>query len=272
MLTFIVPLKPRRFANDWDRVVADLDATLQSILRQTDPDFRIVVAYEDLPQVRTRDPRIVFLHVPGPRSLERPGEADKLWRVTAAAAWLREEGGGAVMVVDADDWVSRRVAELVNAHPEVDAWVAGWGWERDARTARMRPQLRFWKLCGSCVVMRLRPEDLPEAPRMDFDGSLLGSRHDDWPGILRRMGRRVKRFPFAPAVYGIFNGENFSLMRAFQHGWKQALWRTLVPSLPTLRALREEFGIAAPAPARPAMALPEPVSVGSWGGASPQTA
>ena len=63
MLYFIVPLRSRESAVNWDKVVYDFNLTLKSILSQTDPDFRVIIACTDIPDHPT-DERLEIIEVP----------------------------------------------------------------------------------------------------------------------------------------------------------------------------------------------------------------
>ena len=54
LFVFGIPLIPKRRANNWQRVLDNLQATLQSILNQTDQNFLVMIATEDaidLPEI-----------------------------------------------------------------------------------------------------------------------------------------------------------------------------------------------------------------------------
>ena len=64
--TFGIPLIPASLAADWDLVQDLLGLTLASVLAQTDPDFRVVVAGHDLPSRLPDDPRVTFVRAGWP--------------------------------------------------------------------------------------------------------------------------------------------------------------------------------------------------------------
>ena len=246
MLTFGIPLKPRRSARSWERVVADLDATLGSLWAQSDPRFRVVIACTERPALARRDPRLEFLPV---SDVGLRGELDKRRRLRAIGAWLRAQGGGLLMPVDADDLVHRDVTRFVHAHPEIDFFVASVGLEVDVRNGWVRPLPRFWKLCGTSAAIRFAPEGLPES--VDAEGAgLLHHCHHHWRRLAEARGMRVRAFPFLAAVYSVWNGENISLDRPFQQGPKMAAYRRIVPNAPVPAWVWHRYGRRA-APAAP---------------------
>ena len=64
MIYFGIPLRSKATANDWDKVSLFFNRTLWSVYRQTDSDFRIIVACHDIPElVHDFDGRVEFIQV-----------------------------------------------------------------------------------------------------------------------------------------------------------------------------------------------------------------
>ncbi len=239
---FGIPMIPLSYTRDPQGALALLRTTVASLLRQTDPNFQIWIAAEETLPLGFRDPRIHWLHSPP----QARGWKDMRWRQTRIAAQLRNAGGGWLMFVDADDLVSRRVVRHVRSHRErADGFLARVGWEYDCRAMRIRLAPRFWNMCGTSLAIRWRPEELPESPSSEpCDEYILTARnHSFWPAGCRDRGKVMRAFPFPPAVYRIFHGDNLSLQGSFQHGWKRAVWRNVVPALRPTQGFREEFGL-----------------------------
>src|SRR5439155_1795733 len=67
VIAFVVALKAKSVANNWDRVCRLFEATLQSAYNQTDSDFRIIAVCHDRPALRrTYDSRVEFITVDSP--------------------------------------------------------------------------------------------------------------------------------------------------------------------------------------------------------------
>lgn len=243
MLYFAIPLKPRRFAADWERTGRLFRSTLRSVLRQTDPRFRVVVAYTDPPDDPCDDPRVEFIYSPCFETDPRRGVRDKRDKILAIGRHVRRRGGGRLMFVDADDLVSRRLAAFLNRSPHADGFVARFGLEYDDRTGRLRFAPRFWSICGSSIALRLQANELPNGAPGEERRHFLSRSHHLWAGARRAAGRRIRCFPFAPAIYRIHTGENLSLLARGHHGWKRAWLRRCSPSFPPPRLLRREFAL-----------------------------
>ena len=243
---FGIPLRPRIRSRDWSRVEAHLRATLTSCLAQTDPRFRILVACNEVPDVQDDD-RIEFLHV----DIEAPGYPqesmlDKGRKLSAIGMRVRELGGGALMLADADDLVHRAVVRHVRAHPEADALIGDRGWDL-ADPARGLIHARWFdRSCGTCAVLRQRPEDLPASlDAADPEASyLIRAGHHNWRPRLKAAGARILGFPFPVAVHVLSTGENQSILRQ-DIGWKRWLMRRLTPPTPISEAQRRDYSIDA---------------------------
>lgn len=58
---FCIPFKPKSRCSDWSATVGLLGQTLRSLLNQTDPDFRVLIAGHDRPSLpELDDPRVSF--------------------------------------------------------------------------------------------------------------------------------------------------------------------------------------------------------------------
>lgn len=111
MLYFIVPLRSRRSALNWNKVVDNFNLTLKSIMNQLDPYFRVVVACTDIPDYPA-DERLQIIVVPV--NYQGIGDAmrNKGNKMRAMCAYIRAQGGY-IMPVDADDLISNRISARV---------------------------------------------------------------------------------------------------------------------------------------------------------------
>jgi len=113
MLYFIVPLRSRQSSLNWDKVVDDFNLTLKSIFHQIDSNFRVIVACTDVPD-HPADERLEVIEVPVNYQGIEDAMRDKGNKMRAMCAYIRAQGGGYIMPVDADDLISNRISALVN--------------------------------------------------------------------------------------------------------------------------------------------------------------
>ena len=243
MLVFVTPLMSSQVAQNWERVKQLFIRTIRSACAQTCPDFRVLVVCHEIPDIEFQHPAIDFL----PVSFPPPG-ADRLRRISdqnrkifvglQRSLTFRPSH---VMILDADDCVSKRVAAHVAAHSSSNGWYINKGyfhmegcpeihWERH----------RFHKWCGSSHVLRPEFMDLPD---QYFEGWRY--RHTQAAIKMRKRGTPIQPLPFPGAVYNVSHSENLN-------DYAPILW----PKNPFLRfarrvlfyrrltpRIRDEFGL-----------------------------
>lgn len=226
--TFGIALAARAQSRDWDAVEALLGLTLASVTAQSDADFRVVIAGHDRPRVLPDDPRFRFLEVdwsPGPPDEFNSDGGRKKTRIAEA---LAAEGGGLLMLLDADDWVDRHLVAEARRHIGPDS-VGGLivdGSAVDVLAMRALPlphpaafDIPFHRICGSSVVGRIDPS-ATEPVRRD-PCHTLGSHHE-WPEAARRHGVSLARLPVAGA-YLVNTSENHSERHGPHGAWRRTL-------------------------------------------------
>lgn len=120
LFVFAIPLVSRRRARDWQRVLDNLQATLQSILNQSDRRFVVLIAAEDeilLPEVK--DSHVRLCVVAG-LDFERVNYHNSHSDATLKRTLLSEEacklGASYLMFADADDLISKHIVAYVNSN------------------------------------------------------------------------------------------------------------------------------------------------------------
>lgn len=167
---FAIPLAGKRSDESWRDSCGYLSQTLRSILAQTDPDFAVLVAGHERPEIpEIDDPRVTFL----PATFEKPHSPefymrDKSRKKKMNAREIKKRGGGFMVLCDADDIASNRIVEYVRQHDHPNGYLFTKGWIRDFPTGNIAPipgakPGSFDQTCGSCAVLRLRPEDIGDS-------------------------------------------------------------------------------------------------------------
>ncbi len=250
MIYFGVTLRSRASARDWNHVVEDFNRTLRSICRQTDPDFRVIVACHEIPPLREAcDSRVEFLTTDVPTPVTH-GEMmqDKGWKLSIIGRRIREYGGGYTMIVDADDLVSNRIAAYVKAHPDENGFGARYGYVYSLGDAWVKRMYAMDRVCGSCTIARYAPEELPEelpeSPRDDSTRETLLIRrpHSSLQRELAALGRPVAEIPFPTTVYVRNTGDNHSMFGGGDLGWKRKAELMLRRRIP-VEKIAGEFGL-----------------------------
>lgn len=250
MMYFGVPLKSRAASNDWGSVEQVFNRTLNSIYSQTDPNFKIYVACHEIPILEQEyDERVEFLI----SDRETPKNKDEMlldkgWKISMIARRIRESGGGYIMLVDADDLVSNRIAEYVNSHPRTNGYLSQCGYVYNEGADYMLKVKNLHKLCGSCSIVYYAPEDLPdEMPESFFDNSpvdrwVIRKPHCDIPDYLAEHGRRLSTIPFPTTVYVRNTGDNHSMLGGNDFSWKRKASFLVKPKIRIAGDIAKEFG------------------------------
>lgn len=256
MLTFITAVRHPLNSSSYERVSRLLDATLRSVCRQTDDQFRVVVVHNEMPAVTIEDSRIHFVRVtfpaPSPQKTAEidynTGIIDKGAKLAIGLAAARVDHPNHVMFIDCDDLVHCEVAAFANARAGHPGWYSPSGYVHTTGTRSVQAMSTgFHRKCGSSAIIRTDlipvPSDLPqtatkaeviEAVGFQHLYRLIGT-HGKWEEHLTPLGVKVEPLPFPAAVWLIGTGENAS--------------GNLVSNrdrVPITEAVTEAFGLEAP--------------------------
>jgi hypothetical protein len=218
---------PKASARNWELVEALLGLTLESVRAQTDQDFRVLLVGHDRPGSLPHDARFTFVQANWP--VQPPGvdNEDSGRKKYVISDLVLAQGGGLLMLLDADDWLDVRFVEAARATmaPDSIGALIETGFAIDLQNLRAaclphpgafdRP---FHRLCGSSTLARLRPAE-PDVLRRD-PCHLLGSHHE-WVERAREHGAALPRLPVSGG-YLINTSENHSEVHGPYAGWRGA--------------------------------------------------
>ena len=210
----------RKAANDWNMVSMLFNRTLWSCYNQTDPEFKILVACHEIPELtKNYDDRVEFIQVtekesPIPKT-QQEKMIDKGYKTHTLAMRLRALGGGYAMMVDADDLVSCRIAKFVKLHPDENGFYVKTGYVYFVGDSYMKVMPKFSS--GSACIVNYSVSDLPDGypPVMrencDANEWIIRKKHNSIVPACAQAGRPLKPLPFKGAVYVLGSGENHSM-------------------------------------------------------------
>lgn len=229
MLTFITSVRHPHNSNSYERVVELLDRTLDSVCRQTDGDFHVLVVCNEVPELPERE-NVSFVKVDFPPPTRSEGavtglDAIRIDRGTKYFVGLlraAELEPSHVMFFDADDYLSCRLAEHVNASPDANGWVIDKGYMYREGSYFIQELSAFHRWNGSCNILAFRllnvPTDVsPTVTQEEIEDMLdpfflrgiLGA-HPFTLNYYDVLGSPLERLPFRGAIYVTGTGENHS--------------------------------------------------------------
>lgn len=251
MIYFGIPLRSKAASKDWKNVERVFNRTLYSVYRQTDPDFRIIVACHDMPILdREYDDRVEFLisdtPVPGDR---KEMMLDKGWKESMIVKRIREKGGGYTMLVDSDDLISNSIASYVKENPDENGFLSPYGYAYNDGSDYVKKLTALHRICGSCSIVNYSVEDLPDnMPENLWDDSpkdvwIIRKSHRVIPDYLEKHGRRLVRMPFPTTIYVRNTGDNHSMQNGGDLNWKRKVELAVRPRIKISGGIADQFGV-----------------------------
>ncbi|WP_435625415.1 glycosyltransferase family A protein [Flagellimonas sp.] len=213
MLTFVVPVKSKIATLDWDKFSPLFERTLKSICNQTDTNFKVVVVCHEIPEISYTHENVYYIHPDfeppskediSPREFLTNKRIDKGDKIKFGVAYASKNfDPDYVMLVDSDDFVSRKIAEFVNnSGNELPGWYLGKGYlSYSWKNILVVVRKKYNYLCGSSIIVK------PNLVEYFFDKGKIDLYFDH---RLTTLGSNIKlkKFPFYAGIYNMGNGEN----------------------------------------------------------------
>jgi len=170
MLAFITSIRHPLNSSHYPTIERLLERTLGSICAQTHRDFKVVVVCHRVPDIAYDPAHVDFVlvdyappsQVAGPQTGIQAVRLDKGSKLLAGMLVARRYQPSHVMFFDADDLLSRRIAEHVAKHPDANGWYMAKGYTWTEGGAMLRLRSNFHQLCGTSHVLRTDVFDLGE--------------------------------------------------------------------------------------------------------------
>lgn len=259
MLIFIIPLKSSQVSGSWELVCKLFERTLRSVCCQTSSEFRVIVVCHEQPSIVFSHSYITYVTVdfpiPGKNYVSK--EKDKMGKMLMGLIHAQAFNPSHVMFIDADDCVSKHLAEFVNQHPNHNGWFIGKGYEyrEDIQLLKIRKKNFHLRTNTSHIINY----DLLEPDiKMGFDDVKRENcvlYHVDTTRILKSRGVPLSLLPFRGVIYITDNGENMWWSQAsITSGIKNSDFKEVVRfqggklyqlfiTRPLTNEIRDEFGI-----------------------------
>lgn len=257
-LCFVVPVKHPESSGSYRRTLDLLGTTLNSVTRQVRDSYRVVVVLTGAARPEYTHPAVSYVQTDFPPPQEPRTEAerdrivyeDKGSRVAVGLAFARRFRPRYIMVVDADDFVNRRLVSHVTDNLGPSGWYFPRGLRYSSRSRKIDLVDNFWSYCGTSHILRRDLLDLSEGitarssksevlaeAKLYLVSSLLGL-HLHYRKHAASRGEPLRPLPFIGAVWHLDTGENVS--RRASHWQRGPIWGKDVREADRLR---EAFGL-----------------------------
>jgi hypothetical protein len=215
MLVFVIPLKSPQASKSWEHVSKLFERCVKSVCNQTPPNFRVIVVCNEKPQLEFSHPHITYLEVDFPPPKEKESinnkRTDKGRKILAGLIHANQFSPSHTMAVDADDCVSKHLAKFVNQNPDTNGWFVNRGYKYQDGSEFIYIKYRnFYKMCGSCNIIRYDLNPIPEQPEYNrgYGYYKFYIDHAKPRDILANKAEKLAPLPFAGAVYVVGHGEH----------------------------------------------------------------
>ncbi|ARV59055.1 hypothetical protein BZZ01_10780 [Nostocales cyanobacterium HT-58-2] len=216
MLVFVIPLKSPQASKSWELVTKLFERCIKSVCNQTSSDYRVIVVCHERPRLEFHHPHITYIQVDFPPANEPDafciGHTDKGRKILKGLIHAQEFSPSHTMTVDADDCVSKHLAEFVNQNHNKPGWFISKGFKyQDESNFVYIKRRNFYKICGTSHILSYDLNKLPKNPEYNrgYGYYRFYIDHEKVRETLAKDGNVLEPLPFPGAVYIVANGENF---------------------------------------------------------------
>jgi hypothetical protein len=264
MIGFIVPISPKKYSGDWRKANLILERTVRSICNQTSRDFRLIIVYNDKPEIEFSDGNIHYLPYSCPEITVSqisdfnfmsqwftPEYAermmDKSRKITLGCKMAKELGCNYLMAIDSDDMISNKIAEYVNQNPTSNT--AGWriskGYLYNEGSRFIVKNDQIWAMNGSTHIIR---EDLVPIPNFESDFKLFSyNLFQQHPYTYQRITdfhkEKLSHLPFFGTIYLIHDFNYSQVDKILSANKIKQFVKLLLRGKFLSKKIKEEFGI-----------------------------
>jgi Putative rhamnosyl transferase len=245
-------------------VLDNLQATLQSILNQTDRNFHCLLAVEDpIPLAEIDNPHVTVISIAPEERLDFERDNYRMSNIDAGLKRMilldhaRKQGATYVMFTDADDLVSMDLVEFVRkAKPGFGAALRQ-GFVLDSQSGRCLPVPSNYvpvdgydTYCGTSIVFTLRSSDLENSSVSTLENwplNFFSLGHGSVRSLLIENNTPLLDINEPKGVYIINSGQNISIFSTNQDSFRSFLSsvieRIALHGRPLSKAQLKEFGL-----------------------------
>jgi len=218
---FGIPLIGSHLTDNFDRVCKLLGKTLESCLQQTDSNFMIYVACNEIPDARfvpsSSKIRYFLTKTLGRSEVDAKPRADVSLKRQSLMKVAVDNHARYYFQFDADDLVSENLVRSVRHASNLNGHIFLTGYLLDSRTGLLYlfpnpqyPNLSFYELCGSSSVISLEhsPDEKIKQQNMNYMERILWPGHHVAKTTFERVGRPAQALDFPACIYRANHGSN----------------------------------------------------------------
>jgi hypothetical protein len=226
MIGFVVPICPKKYSKDWRLANLMLERTVKSICAQTSRDFRLIIVYNDKPEIEFIDDNIHYVAYSYPEITISQIEdfdfmsqwftvefaermMDKSRKITLGCKVAKGLGCNYLMAIDSDDMISNRIAAYVNDNSNLNlpGWRISNGYLYKEGSRMIEKNNEIWAMNGSTHIIKA---DLVTIPDFEIDFKLLSynlfQQHAyTYQRLIDFSDEKLSEFPFEGTIYLVHN-------------------------------------------------------------------
>lgn len=261
MLVFIVPLRSSQTSTSWEQVSKLFERCVKSLCNQTSPEFKVIVVCHERPVTKFEHPQLTYINVDFPipvwenNSDTYTRETDRSRKIWTGLNNIQQFQPSHVMVVDADDLVSKHLASFVKEHSQSNGWSIETGYECcEGSNRAYYMSNRFYDKCGTSSIIRYELLDSYKKFQFADVKGFQFLHHQSISDLMSKNGTPLEPLPF-DGIYIVGHGENLwwastslSKMGSKSNFKELLLFRTRRAAKTLLskritEVMREEFGL-----------------------------
>jgi hypothetical protein len=216
MLVFIIPLKSSSVSDDWSKTCKLFEKCIRSVCGQTSNAFKVVVVCNEIPEINFKHHNIDYEVVnfkPPQKASRLVRNTDKGKRILKGMFSAKKYSPSHVMVVDADDYISNRLAAFVEKRTHANGWYVNKGFKYINEDLYVYPKYRnFHWMCGTSNILNFQLLELPGLPEYNrgYGYYKFYIDHRKIREVMEQRGFPIKALPFPGTIYVLATGENNS--------------------------------------------------------------
>ena len=250
MIYFVIPLRSKAAAKNWESITEDFNKTLKSCYNQMSPEFKIFVACHDIPKIDfVYDARVNFIQVdiPTPTNTQEMmyDKGYKMYELMRAVRNdINNSNGCYVLPVDADDLVSNKVASFFQGRDDGMCYTSKFGYIWKHSSSFVTKAKDLWRTCGSCTVVYYKKDELPKVDYAENTNKyIFQNSHRFLIKYAKSIGKQFGIIPFPTTIYVLGTGENHSSLVGIGISWKRAIEGFLRIPRYISNSMKKEFNL-----------------------------